>query len=197
MKSDKFEIYKNFSQDIRNIKDHQVLAINRAESQKVLAVKFSFPSSFWNRVKTACIQQWLSKGKTYKERTQIFENAVDDAINRLRRLNYCWIIGLFFVCLVTPLVTRQIMTHLTKTAEKSAISVFLENLRRLLLTPPLRGRVVLAIDPGITHGCKVAIVSPVGKLLETGIIYLDNKKQEYSNQEKLCNWIKAHKYKLL
>lgn len=84
---EKYDLYKNFSQDVRYLREHQVLAINRAEAKKVLSVKVNVPATFWDAVKSFSRERWLRKGKPYPERVSIFESAVEDAIHRLCKLH--------------------------------------------------------------------------------------------------------------
>jgi len=79
----KYEVYKDFSCDIRRIQNYQVLAISRAENQKVLTVKFDFGPSFWNQIKALANKRWMKDGIQSKERSELFGLALDDAINRL------------------------------------------------------------------------------------------------------------------
>lgn len=101
-----------------------------------------------------------------------------------------FVICVLIIFLVSPLVSRQIRSSLTETAERSAMSVFSTNLKRLLLSAPLRGKVVLAIDPGIKNGCKVAVVSPLGEPLHMDKIYLTDDQGRRRSAEKLAQWVK-------
>ena len=129
----KFENYFEFSCPCQHIKPHQVLAINRGEAGKVLTVKILLPDDwFLRQLRKAVKSRWPSW-------RLIVEESLEDAYKRL----------------ISPLVQRRTRAALTRAAEEASVSVFLSNLRCLLLTPPHRASTVLAIDPGFSHGCKV------------------------------------------
>jgi len=92
-----------------------------------------------------------------------------------------------------PLTLRRIRSKLTLAAERSSVAVFCDNLKRLLLSAPLRGKPVLAIDPGISQGCKLAIVSVQGEPLHMTKIYLDNEKGRRDALNKLAFLVKDHR----
>jgi len=162
----KFENYFEFSCPCKYIKPHQVLAINRGESLKILSAKIIIPDWMLHQIKKFVNTRWMMAGFRSDERNQMVEEAVDDAYKRL----------------ITPLIQRQTRSLLTKQAEEASISVFLSNLRSLLLTPPHRNSTVLSIDPGFSHGCKLAVLSSSGSVLETAVIY-PNFKNVPKNQE--------------
>ena len=148
----KFENYFEFSCPCKYIKPHQVLAINRGESLKVLSVKIVIPDWFINQIKKSVQKRW--PGKFSAMRSKLIDESLDDGYKRL----------------ISPLAQRKTRASLTKAAEEASIDVFLSNLRSLLLTPPHRGNIVLAIDPGFSHGCKVAVLSPTGAVLDTTVL---------------------------
>ena len=149
----KFENYFEFSCPCNHIKPHQVLAINRGETLKVLSVKVVIPDWFLHQIKKNVVKRWPAKFSPL--RSKLIDESVEDAYKRL----------------ISPLVQRKTRASLTKAAEEASILVFLSNLRSLLLTPPQRNITVLAIDPGFSHGCKVAVLSPTGTLLDTAVIH--------------------------
>ncbi|KAK8778019.1 hypothetical protein V5799_020641 [Amblyomma americanum] len=152
----KYDNYINFSRDVRLVQPHQVLAINRGESQKVLTVKLILPPHMAPSLKRFCETRLRGMGVQMQGQTmQLIQAAVEDAYARL----------------LEPHLMRSIRSQLTKEAEKESVSVFRSNLRQLLLTPPVRGHAVLGIDPGFRHGCKLAAVSANGSLLEHAVIY--------------------------
>ena len=148
----KFENYFEFSCPCKYIKPHQVLAINRGETLKVLSVKIVIPDWFINQIKKSVQKRW--PGKFSAMRSKLIDESLDDGYKRL----------------ISPLAQRKTRASLTKAAEEASIDVFLSNLRSLLLTPPHRGNIVLAIDPGFSHGCKVAVLSPTGAVLDTTVL---------------------------
>lgn len=152
----RYDNYTNFSRDVRSVQPHQMLAINRGESQKVLTVKLVLPTYMAPSLKQFCESRLRGMGVRMQGQTQhLVQAAVEDA----------------YVRLLEPHLVRSIRSQLTKEAEKESVSVFRSNLRQLLLTPPVRGHAVLGIDPGFRHGCKLAAVSANGSLLEHAIIY--------------------------
>lgn len=154
----KFENYFDFSQPVSYLKSHQILAINRGESLKHLSVKVDIPQFFWNKYYGFCKNKWLTKSSD-PLRTRLLELAVTDAYNRL----------------IVNLISREIRSELKQKAEKESCKIFSDNLKNLLLTQPLKGKSILAIDPGYTNGCKVALISPTGSLLAHNVIYPHTK----------------------
>ena len=98
--------------------------------------------------------QWLCKGSNSKYRTELISASVKDAYKRL----------------ITPKIIRNCRAELTKMAENEAIDNFAKNLQKLLLMPPYLGKTILSIDPGFSHGCKIAVISANGDVLDTAII---------------------------
>ncbi|XP_075216593.1 S1 RNA-binding domain-containing protein 1 [Lycorma delicatula] len=153
----KYQNYFNFSTSVRYIRPHQVLAINRGENQKILSVKFIVPDWLMHRLQGFCRGHFLSSGFKYPLRMHIFEKSFKDAYSRL----------------IHPLVVRSVRAELNKEAERASIEVFAANLKKLLLMPPLRGKVVMAIDPGFHHGCKIAVTAQNGSVLDTAILHFN------------------------
>lgn len=155
-----YEVYYEFSTRIGNLRPHQVLAINRAETEKVLRVKLDLPEHAW----LTPIQAHFRA-----DRRSVLADALEHAIlDSAKRL-------------ILPAIERDIRNRLTEQAEMHAIGVFADNLRGLISQPPLKDRVVLGIDPGYRTGCKVAVVDTTGKVLATSTIYPHapvNKQQE-------------------
>ncbi|PSN57378.1 hypothetical protein C0J52_02903 [Blattella germanica] len=151
----KFERYFKFSLPVKYIRPHQVLALNRGKNLKVLSVKIVVPDFVLGRLKDFCYKTWLSKGANYSVRNKLVNLSIEDCYTRL----------------IQPLITRQIMAELTSKAEHAAVEVFATNLKKLLLMPPLRGDVVLGIDPGFRNGCKIGVSSSTGSVLATDVIY--------------------------
>ncbi|NSW51415.1 MAG: RNA-binding transcriptional accessory protein [Anaerolineae bacterium] len=155
-----FEMYYDDAWRVDRIRPHQVLALNRGESEKVLKVKVTVPE-----------RDWQEAVETYfmgDRRSPLFEQftlAVSDAADRL----------------LLPAIERDVRGTLTATAEEHAIHVFAENLRALLNQPPIAGQVILAIDPGFRTGSKVTVIDPTGSVLYTETIYPhppQNKRNE-------------------
>lgn len=145
-----FEMYYEFSQSIRSIQPHRMLAINRGEKEGILRVAME--------VDTQKIFEYLGK-HFIKDNTSIVvpyvKAAYEDSYQRF----------------IGPAIEREIRNELTEAAEEQAINVFGENLRNLLLQPPLKGKIVMGFDPAYRTGCKLAIVDETGKVLKIQVIY--------------------------
>ncbi|KAJ9581337.1 hypothetical protein L9F63_023485, partial [Diploptera punctata] len=163
----KFENYFKFSIPIKYIKPYQVLAVNRGENLKVLSVKLNVPDWVLHRLRDFCQRQWLSRGIHFPLRSRLVNSSIQDAYTRL----------------IQPFLIRQIRSELTQKAEHAAIEVFATNLKKLLLSPPFRGKVVLGIDPGFRNGCKIGVSSPTGTVLCTDVIYPQFGKQIYPQSD--------------
>ena len=144
-----YEMYYDYSEPVKKIPGHRVLAINRGEKEKVLNVKIEAPAQ--NILKA--VENKIIRNNKYTE--NVLREAIEDSYKRL----------------IAPAVEREIRNDITEKAEESAIKVFGENLKQLLLQPPIKDKVVLALDPGYRTGCKVAVVDGTGKVLDTGVIY--------------------------
>lgn len=145
-----YALYYDFTCRIDRLKPYQVLAINRGERQKVLRVRVEIPERDWRQA----IQKVFPDHPLSPWAEQL-RLATEDAAKRL----------------LLPAIERDVRNALTEMAEAHAIRVFAANLRGLLTQPPLAGHVVIGVDPGYRTGCKVAVVDPFGKLLETATIY--------------------------
>jgi uncharacterized protein len=145
-----YRIYYDFTQRVDRLQPHQVLAINRGENENVLKVKVEVLERDWRQAMEA--HYTATPLSPFDDQLVM---AMEDAAARL----------------LLPAIERDIRRELTEKAEKHAISVFAANLRALLSQPPLSGHTVMGIDPGFRTGCKIAIVNPTGKILETGTIY--------------------------
>ncbi|MDV3429355.1 MAG: RNA-binding transcriptional accessory protein [Bacillota bacterium] len=144
-----YEMYYNYSEKIFKIPPHRILAINRGEKDKVLSVKLT--------CSTDKIIEYLN-GKLLKgnSATDVYiENSIKDSLKRL----------------IFPSVEREIRNELTDKGEDSAINIFKSNLKALLMSPPIKGKVVLGYDPGFRTGCKIAVLDDTGKLLDTATVY--------------------------
>lgn len=144
-----YEMYYDYSEEINKIKPHRVLAVNRAEKEKVVSVSLDYSVEY--------IRDYL-KNKLVKKDNECgkyVEEAIDDSLKRL----------------ILPSVEREIRSELTDQADDSAIVNFGKNLESLLLTPPIKEKVVLGFDPGYANGCKIAIVDKTGKYLFSTVIY--------------------------
>lgn len=151
--------YADFSEPIRLTQSHRVLAINRGEKEEWLKVSIEVDEA---EARAEIAAQVLVSGGNYRE---FLENTIEDAWTRL----------------LFPSLEREIRAELTDRANEQAIRMFAQNLKPLLMQPPLRGRVTLGFDPAYRTGCKLAVVDETGKVLKTGVVYPTpphNKKEE-------------------
>ncbi|MEZ7173654.1 Tex family protein [Sporosarcina sp. OR05] len=145
-----YEMYYGYEEPLKKVVPHRVLALNRGEKEEVLRVGIAFPAE---RIVTGIERQFITKQHA-PSTTQVKE-AAEDAFKRL----------------IAPSVEREIRTALTEKAETQAIHVFSENLKSLLLQAPLKGRMVLGVDPAFRTGCKLAVIDETGKMIEVSVIY--------------------------
>lgn len=145
-----YDMYYDFSERVSNMASHRVLAINRGEKEEFLKVKLEIDN---DRILKYIENQYINKNNLKNK--AIIVSAVEDAYKRL----------------IFPSIEREIRNHLTELAQERAISVFGENIKNLLLQPPLKGKVVMGFDPGYVNGCKIAVVDANGKFLDEAIIY--------------------------
>lgn len=149
--------YYEYEEPLKKIVPHRVLALNRGEKEDVLRVGVSFPvERIIGRLERELVR------KTHLPSAVQVKEAIEDAFKRL----------------IAPSIEREIRAALTEKAEEQAIHVFSENLKSLLLQPPLKGKVVLGVDPAFRTGCKLAVVDETGKLLEISVIYPHPPKPE-------------------
>ncbi|MBB6730833.1 Tex family protein [Cohnella zeiphila] len=154
-----YEMYYQYSEPIKRLPPHRVLAINRGEREDVLGVGIEVPVE---RIVDE-LRRRLIRGPSVTR--DALAAAAEDAYKRL----------------IAPSIERELRGELTEKAEEHAIGIFSENLRNLLLQPPVKGRVVLGVDPAYRTGCKLAVVDETGKLLEVAVSYPTpphNKKAE-------------------
>ena len=145
-----YEMYYEFDEAVAKLAGHRILAVNRGEKEKILNVKIEAP--------TEDIIRYLEKKiitRDNKETSPVLVDVIADAYERL----------------IAPSIEREIRNELTEKAEDGAIKVFGKNLEQLLMQPPIAGQVVLGWDPAFRTGCKLAVVDPTGKVLDTTVIY--------------------------
>ncbi len=145
-----YEMYYDFEEPVNKVAGHRVLALNRGENEKILTVKIEAPEEQ--------IIRFLEKKVITAENentTPALQQAIQDSYDRL----------------IAPAIERDIRNELTEKAEDGAITVFGKNLEQLLMQPPIAGKVVLGWDPAFRTGCKLAVVDPTGKVLDTKVIY--------------------------
>ena len=157
-----YENYYEFSEPIKKLKGHRVLAINRGEKEDFLKVAVTLPEEDG-------IAQLVSKVVTNKESAALpyIMATLKDAYDRL----------------LFPAIEREVRTSLFDDASEGALKVFSENLRNLLLVSPIKGKTVLGYDPGYGHGCKLAVVDKTGKVMDTAVIYPFRSKDRVNEDD--------------
>ena len=159
-----YEMYYDYQEKVREIKPHRILAINRAEKEKVITVSIDVnKEDIINNLKSKIIKNDKSQV------TDIVIDAINDAYKRL----------------IEPSIEREIRSDLTEKADEVAIDNFGKNLEKLLLQPPMKDKMVLGLDPAYRTGCKLAVLSPVGQSLEIAVIYPHEPVKKYDEAKKI------------
>ena len=172
-----YEMYYDYNEPVKYIKPHRILAINRGEKENVLNVNIEIDNKE--------IETFL-KTKIIKNAKSNVSDIVIDAINdSLKRL-------------ILPSVEREVRADLTEIGENSAIDNFGKNLEKLLLTPPMKDKIVLGFDPAFRTGCKLAVIDQTGKKLEIAVIYPHEPHNKYEESKKiLTDLIKKYKVEII
>ena len=155
-----YDMYYDYEEKIKYIKPHRILALNRGENEGVLSVSIEYDKE---RVLSFLEKRLIKNDKSFV--VEIVKDAIEDSYKRL----------------ISPSIEREIRSDLTVIGEDAAISNFAKNLESLLLTPPMKERVVLGFDPGFVNGCKIAVIDKTGKYLDSTVV----KPFLKGNQEKL------------
>ena len=172
-----YRLYYDFECNVERLRPHQILAINRGEADKVLRVKVDIAERDWR----------LAVGTAFRTHFRSplanqLQEAIEDAAGRL----------------LLPAIERDVRRTLTEQAEAHAIDVFADNVRNLLLQPPLTGHTILGIDPGYRTGCKLAVVDPTGRVLDTGSIFPHAPQKQWDAAlERLTSLVQKHNVTLL
>jgi uncharacterized protein len=162
-----FEMYYEYEEAIKAIVPHRILAMNRGEKEGILRVSLVFPSGrIVENIKRKVIHHLNSPT------AEVVAEAIEDGYKRL----------------IEPSIERDIRNELTEKAEEQAIHIFSENLRQLLLQPPMKDKTVLGVDPAYRTGCKLAVVDAIGKVLDIAVIYPTPPRNEV---EKSAEVVKA------
>ena len=168
-----YSMYYNFSESVKTIASHRVLAINRGEKDKFLKVKIEINKE---KVINYILNTYITK-ENFKNKEIILES-IEDSYKRL----------------IFPSIEREVRNILTEKAEERAISVFGKNLKNLLLQSPLKNKVVMGFDPAFRTGCKIAIVDRNSKLLDTTTVYpTEPQNKILETKEELTKLIKKYK----
>lgn len=145
-----YDMYRDYTEPARKIPPHRILAINRANKEGYISMKLETnETADIDHIKSRIIK------KTHGKKSVYLEEAASDAYSRL----------------ILPSVSNEVSNSLFEAAAEKAIEIFAKNLKQLLMSPPLRGKTVLGLDPAYRTGCKIAVVDKTGKLLDTAVIY--------------------------
>ena len=158
-----YENYYDYSEGVNKIPGHRILAINRGEKEKVLNVKIEMPEE---NIITS-LDKVIIKGESQFK--PLLKEAIEDGFKRL----------------IKPAIEREIRSQLTEKAEDGAITVFGQNLKQLLMQPPIAGRNVLGWDPAFRTGCKLAVVDNTGKVLYTTVIFPTAPQNKVAESKKI------------
>lgn len=160
-----YEMYYAYREPIRKLPPHRVLAINRGEREEFLRVKLEVPEER--------IREWIGKRVVRGPGPvrDTLEAVIEDAYKRL----------------IAPSIEREVRAELTEKAEEQAIKIFAENLRALLLQPPVRGRTVMGVDPAYRTGCKIAVVDETGKVLDIAVAYPTPPHNKVAEAERILS----------
>ena len=174
-----YEMYYHFQEPVTKLAGHRVLALNRGEKEKFLTVKVEAPEDR--------ILRYLEKQIIKKENpntTDTLKEVIEDSYKRL----------------IAPAIEREIRNAQTEKAEEGAMNVFGKNLQQLLMQPPISGQVVLGWDPAFRTGCKLAVVDPTGKVLDTAVVYPTaptNEKKIRAAKDKVKEFIDKYHITLI
>ena len=155
-----YEMYYDYSEPLQKAAGHRILAVNRGEKEGILTVKLEGDE-----------ERLLQKRKLIRKNSpavELLQEVIADSYKRL----------------IAPSLEREIRNDLTEKAEESAMGVFRENLKQLLLQPPIKGKTVLALDPAYRTGCKIAVIDETGKPLETTVVYPTPPQNKTAEAEK-------------
>lgn len=166
-----FEMYYEYEEPVSRIVPHRILAINRGEKEEILKVSIHVPV---DRVLMIMWKEWIPATGSSPAIAEV-KLAIEDSYKRL----------------IQPSIERELRNELTEKAESQAIHIFSENLRNLLLQPPMKGKYVLGVDPAYRTGCKLAVVDETGKMLEVTAIYPHPPKPDVAKSKAIVKGILA------
>lgn len=171
-----FAMYYDYVEPIKNVANHRVLAMNRGEKEKVLSVKVEFDTQ---QIASAIEKNEVKSNNPHGDYIKL---AIEDSLKRL----------------IMPSIEREIRADLTEKAEQHAIEVFSENLKHLLLQPPMKGKQILGVDPAFRTGCKLAVINPYGTFIDKSVIYPHPPKSKVEVSEKeIVRMIKENNIELI
>ena len=166
-----YEMYYEYTEPVKRLPSHRILAINRGEREDILKVALDVPA---DKILAFMGKRTIRSASAVND---LLEATIEDAYKRL----------------IAPSIEREVRGELTEKAEEQAIQVFAQNLRSLLLQPPVRGQTVLGVDPAFRTGCKLAVVDETGKLLEVAVTYPTAPHHKTAEAVKTFNRL-AHDY---
>ena len=158
-----YEMYYEYEETIKSIKPHRIMALNRGEKVGILSVSIDIPK---DKIKEYLKVKLIKNKESYV--VEIVESAIEDSMKRL----------------ILPSVEREIRTELKEKAEESSIENFSNNLEKLLLTPPMKEKTVLGLDPAFRTGCKLAVLDKTGKVLDISVIYPTEPHNDFEGSKK-------------
>ena len=159
-----YEMYYDYSEDVKYIKPHRVLAVNRGEKEGVLSVSLEYNKEY--------IYNYLEKKLIKDESSECAIYVKDAIVDSYKRL-------------IGPSVEREIRSELTEKSEEGAIEVFAKNLENYLLTPPMKDKMILGLDPAYRTGCKLAVIDYTGQMLDIKVIYPHEPKNDFEGSKKI------------
>ncbi|WP_187119049.1 Tex family protein [Bacillus marasmi] len=172
-----YEMYYQYEEPVQKIVPHRVLAVNRGEKEEIIRVAVK-PNV--DAILNYLLKKWIKKHNAISEK--LVTEAIEDGYKRL----------------IQPSIEREIRNELTEKAEEQAIHIFSENLRNLLLQPPLKGKIVLGVDPAYRTGCKLAVVDETGKVLAIDVIYPHPPvKKTKEAREKIISILEKYKIEMV
>ncbi|MCQ9280076.1 Tex family protein [Staphylococcus borealis] len=171
-----FAMYYDYVEPIRHVANHRVLAMNRGEKEKILSIKIEFDTK---QVASTIEKSEIKLQNSHRDYIKL---AIEDSLKRL----------------IMPSIEREIRADLTSKAEQHAIEVFSENLKHLLLQPPMKGKQILGVDPAFRTGCKLAVINPFGTFIDKSVIYPHPPKSKIEASEKeIVRMIKENHVELI
>ncbi len=171
-----FAMYYDYVEPIRHVANHRVLAMNRGEKEKILSIKIEFDTK---QVASSIEKSEIKHQNPHRDYIKL---AIEDSLKRL----------------IMPSIEREIRADLTSKAEQHAIEVFSENLKHLLLQPPMKGKQILGVDPAFRTGCKLAVINPFGTFIDKSVIYPHPPKSKIEASEKeIVRMIKENHVELI
>ena len=172
-----YEMYYDRSEKVSQLADHRIMAIDRAEKEKIITVSFTYDDAHLKELAYNAI----AKGQN-SITDELLKQAAEDGCDRL----------------LFPSIEREIRSELSERAQTKSIEIFSTNLEKLLLQPPLKGRIVLGFDPGYRNGCKLAVIDETGKMLTVEKIYpFMGKGNQAEAKKKLVELIKKYKVQII